>query len=63
MIRQYKNTENNKAKGVSKAVAEQIITLNDYKTTLKTNKSLVRNVVSIRSFSQQLFTYKSDKLA
>ena len=58
-----KNTENKKAKRVSKAVVEQIITFNDYNNKLITNKSLVRNVVSIRSFNQQVFTYKSEILA
>ena len=58
-----KSTENKKAKRVSKAVVEQIITFNDYNNKLITNKSLVRNVVSIRSFNQQLFTYKNDKIA
>ena len=58
MIYLYKNTEHKKAKGVSKAVVRNIISFNDYKNTLETNKSLVRDVARIRSFNQQLFTYK-----
>ena len=57
----YQNIEKSKAKGVSKAVVHKLITFNDYKHTLETNKSLVRDVVSIRSFNPQLFTYNNDK--
>ena len=49
--------ETKKAKGVSKAVVDNLITFNDSKVTLETNKSIVRHVVSIRPFNQQLFTY------
>ena len=59
----YLCIEKKKAKGVSKAVVDKLITFNDYKNTLETNKSLIRNVVSIRSFNQQLFTYKNNKIA
>ena len=52
-----------RARGVTKAVVDVLITLNDYNHTLETNKSLVREVVSIRSFSQQIFTYKQDQIA
>ena len=52
------NIEKKKAKGVSQAVVDKLITFNDYKNTLETNRSFVRNVVRIRSSSQQLFTYK-----
>ena len=52
------NIEKKKAKGVSQAVVDKSITFNDYKNTLETNRSFVRNVVRIRSSSQQLFTYK-----
>jgi hypothetical protein len=50
----------NKAKGVSKAVVDQLINFKDYTNTLETNKSTIREVVSIRSFNQQLFTYKQE---
>jgi hypothetical protein len=59
----YQNIEKNKAKGVSKAVVDKLITFNDYKNTLDTNKPASREVISIRSFNQQLFTYKLDKIA
>jgi hypothetical protein len=59
----YKNIEKKKAKGVSKAVVDKLITFNDYKNTLETNKPPIREVVSIRSFNQQLFTYKQEQIA
>ena len=52
-----------KKKGVSQAVVDKLITFNDYKNTLETNRSFVRNVVRIRSSSQQLFIYKNDSIA
>ena len=57
------NIEKKKAKGVSQAVVDKLITFNEYKNILETNKSLVRNIVSIRSFSQLVFTYKMIKIA
>jgi hypothetical protein len=59
----YQNIEKKKATGVSKAVVDKLINFNDYKNTLYTNKPAIREVVSIRSFNQQLFTYKQDKIA
>jgi hypothetical protein len=58
MLYRYKTTEHKKAKGVSKAVVKKVISFNDYKNTLKTEHSLVVDVVSIRSVNQQLFTSK-----
>jgi hypothetical protein len=60
---QYQNIEKQKAKGVSKAVVDKLIKFNDYKNTLETNKSTIREVVRIRSFNQQLFTYKQEQIA
>ena len=62
MVDQYKNTENQKAKGLSKAVVKPH-TLNAYKNTLITNEPLVRNVVSIMSFNQHLCTCKTSNKA
>ena len=62
MIDQSKNTENQKAKGLPKAVVKPH-TLNAYKNTLITNEPLVRNVVSIMSFNQQLCTCKTSNIA
>ena len=61
MIYRSKTNEHNKAKGVSNSVVKQILTFNDHNDTLETNKSLVRYVVSIRSFNPQLFTYTIKK--
>ena len=35
----YPNIEQNKAKAVSKAIVDKLITVNDYKNTLETKKS------------------------
>ena len=59
----YLNIEKKAAKGISKAFVDKVITFNDYENTVETNKPLVRNIVSIRSFSQLLFTYKNYKTA
>ena len=60
---QYQHIDKTKANGVSKAVVDKLITFDDYKHTLISNKSLARDVVSIRSFNQQLSTYTQNKLA
>ena len=51
-------TNTKKCKGVSKTVVKNNITHNDYVEVLKTNKSVSREIVSIRSFNHQLYTYK-----
>ena len=51
-------TNTKKCKGVSKTVVKNHITHNDYVEVLKTNKSISREIVSIRSFNHQLYTYK-----
>ncbi len=50
-------------KGVSKVVVKNEIKHSDYVNTLKTNEIARRNVVSIRSFNHQLYTYKQNKIA
>ena len=39
----YQNIEKKKAKGVSKALVDKLITVNDYKNTLITNEPLIGN--------------------
>ena len=43
----YQHIEKRKATWVSTAVVDRLITFNDYKNTLQTNKPLIRNVASI----------------
>jgi hypothetical protein len=62
-LHSYQTTEKKKAKGVSKACVAKLINFNDYNNTLETHKSAIRDVVSIRSFNQQLFTYKQEHIA
>ena len=50
-------------KGVSKAVVKNDITHNNYVDVISTDEVAVREVVSIRSFDHNLFTYKQDKIA
>ena len=59
----FQHIEKKRAQWVSKAVVDKLFILTDYKHSLITNKSLVINVVSISSFSQQLFTYKQNNIA
>ena len=58
----YQSIEKKKATEVSTTVVDNLITLNDYRNTLITNEPFIRNVVSIRSFNQQVLAYKHDKL-
>ncbi len=50
-------------KGVSKVTVKNEITHDDYCNVLNTNKSISRNVCSIRSFNHHLFTYVQTKTA
>ena len=59
----YQHVENKQANGVSTAVVNTLSTLNDYTNTFEATKSLGRDVVSIRSFNQQLVTYKETNIA
>ena len=52
-----------KCKGVSKSVVKNEITHQDYVTVKTTSKSIKRDVVGIRSFNHQLYTYKQSKTA
>ena len=56
-------TNTKKLKGVSKAVVKNQITHQDYVDVWKTNKSLSKEVIGIRSSNHQLYTYKQDKVA
>ena len=51
-------------KGVSKPVVKNEIDHSDYVNVLETNDTIKRDVVSIRSFDHQLYTYRTkDKVA
>ena len=56
-------TNTKKCKGISKIVVKNALNHNDYVSVLKTNKPISREVVSIRSFNHQLYTYKQEKIA
>ena len=64
-----KDTKNNywknkkTLKGVSKAVVKNDIEHNDYVDVISTNNVIKKDVVSIRSFDHQLYTYKQPKIA
>ena len=59
----YGNYNTKKLKGISKAVVMNNIQNDDYKEVLETNIPINRDVVSIRSFQHQLYTYKQNKVA
>ena len=59
----YENYNTKKLKGISKAVVKNNIQHDDYKEVLETNIPINRDVVSIRSFQHQLYTYKQNKVA
>ena len=68
----YSNIHKNKAKewenkktlkGVSKAVVKNNIQHKDYVDVISTDCVAVRDVVSIRSFNHQLYTFKQPKIA
>ena len=59
----YENYNTKKLKGISKAVVKNNIQHDDYKEVLETNIPISRDVVSIRSFQHQLYTYKQNKVA
>ena len=50
-------------KGVSKAVVKNNIEHKDYVDVISTDCVAVRDVVSIRSFNHQLYTFKQPKIA
>ena len=59
-----KEWENKKTlKGVSKAVVKNNIEHKDYVDVISTDSVAVRDVVSIRSFNHQLYTFKQPKIA
>ena len=58
------NIENKRiCKGVSKATVKKNITHDDYLNVFETDEPIKKDVVSIRSFNHQLFTYVNDKVA
>ena len=56
-------TNTKKCKGVSKVVVKNNLNHNDYVEVLNTNKFISREIVSIRSFNHQLYTYKQEQIA
>ena len=52
-----------KFKGVRKVVAGNEITHDDYKRTLATGETLIRDVMSFRSVKQQVYTVVQSKRA
>ena len=57
------NYNTKKLKGVSKAVVKNNIKHTDYVEVLKTNIPISRDVVGIRSFGHEIYTYKQNKVA
>ena len=50
-------------KGVSKAVVKNDIEHKDYVDVISTDEVLIKQVVSLRSFDHQIYTYKAPKIA
>ena len=50
-------------KGVSKAVVNNEITIQDYEKVHKDNIPIKRNVTSIRSFNHNVVTFRTEKIA
>ena len=50
-------------KGVSKVVVKKEIKHDDYVNVIETNNALTKEVMSIRSFNHQLYTFKQQKIA
>jgi hypothetical protein len=50
-------------KGVSKAVVKNDIQHKDYVDVISTDEVLIKEVVSLRSFEHQIYTYKAPKIA
>ena len=50
-------------KGISKTVVKNEITYDNYVDVLETNIPIKKDVVSIRSFSHQIYTHKQNKVA
>jgi hypothetical protein len=60
---QNMGNESKTAKGASKPVVNKTIIFNDYEDVFDTSVSLTREDTSIRSFNQQLFTYRPNRIA
>ena len=60
-VEEWKNKKT--LKGVSKAVVKNNIQHKDYVDVISTDCVAVRDVVSIRSFNHQLYTFKQAKIA
>ena len=59
----HNNYNTTKFKDVSKAVVKNNIKHTDYVEVLKTNKPISRDVVGIRSFGHEIYTYTQNKVA
>ena len=53
--------EKKKAKGVSHVIVEKTLPFKVYKNTLDTDKTVRREITSIRSFNQELFSISTEK--
>ena len=53
--------EKKKAKGVSNVIVEKTLPFKVYKNVLETDKTVRREITSIRSFNQELFTISVEK--
>jgi hypothetical protein len=53
--------EKKKAKGVSHVIVEKTLPFKVYKNTLETDKTVRREITSIRSFNQELFSTSTEK--
>jgi len=62
-IKKNEITNKKTLKGISKTVVKNEITHDNYINVLKENTTIKKNVISIRSFSHQIYTYKQNKVA
>ena len=58
---EVKSKINKTIKSVSQVVVENETNHDDYVNVIETNEALKKNVVSIRTFSHQLYTFKQPK--
>jgi hypothetical protein len=59
--KENKIIEKKKAKGVSHVIVEKTLPFKVYKNTLETDKTVRREITSIRSFNQELFSTSTEK--
>ena len=59
----HDNYNKNTLKGVSKVVVDKDINHHDYNSVLEENITIKKDVMSIRSFNHQLYTFQQSKIA